>query len=292
MDQDYGPNGLPMLKKNKPSKPPRKKGGLSGSTLVTAVMIVIIAALVIAIVIVNRKPEKSYRAKGGASVESFTADPVQTDPPLTLRPEPEEEGFLPVFYRAGTEDRIVAITVQGLTTECDSEDLLASCALNDTRLTFFVTGEEVRALAEVLPVIRLGGHEIESRGYSGKPFTPLSQEELRREVDAAETVLSGVISDRYRMRFLRPNSLSDDSDPELHAYLSQKGYYGIARWSVLNPGSMEEISPGCVIAVDLSSYSTANLRKMVQTLHDNGYKCVTLEELFGYSTPENAGNNG
>lgn len=275
-------------------KQPEKRSPASGkitvnpNAVVTLVMIAIIAALciVIAVMLGNKQNGKKtvYPAEEDGSAFEEVRPEVTAE--LPLRPEPEQEGYLPVFYQAGRTDKAVAITVQGMNTETEPDTLLEWCNLYEAKLTFFATGEELLKMSDFWPAARLNGHEIESRGYSGTAFNLMSPEEIEGEVITFEAVAANLLGSGYRTRFLRPNSLKDDERPELHSCLAAKGYYGIVRWSVLQPTKLEQISPGMVIAVDLSSYSTDKLRQMIKVLYDNGYRCVTILELFGYSDPE------
>ena len=271
MSQEYMGPILPV------NKPPRKKT-LSG-TIVTLVLIALIVVLAVLILRSARKgPQEVPPVQQGAAVLIPTSTPKPQ-----LRPTPAAEGFLPVFYNANTEEKKIAITVQNITSAADVSNLLGLCATYNTRLTFFLTAQEVGKFPGCLGEIVLGGHEIESRGLDGASLLSYGAEGITLVVDGFEESVRSVIGGDYTPHFLRPGGINDCDNALLNRYLIQKGYLGIAYWSVMAPSNPDEIAPGQVLRVDMNTYSLARLTELIKWLNAEGYQAVTMNGLFNYS---------
>ncbi len=279
MEEEFNGSRLPMNK-----RPRRAK--LNSGTLVTAVMLVIIALLAYLIVKnvkENRTPKNVSEPQVINAGVGYDVPGETPAPQPQLRPTASAQGMLPVYFKAGTNEPCVAITVQGLASRSDMDKLLEDCRAYGAQLTFFPTGRELSEGADFWGDALLNGHEIESGGYSGGEVKSMSQSELENEVDAFEALLRSYVGEGYELHFFRTNSINDDSDPRLNAYLQSKGYYGLAGQAVTQPSKLEEISPGAVIFVNLKSYDVGRVREMLRALYTGGYSMLTLNALFGYS---------
>lgn len=201
---------------------------------------------------------------------------------LVLRPVSEGPDLLPVFYEAGTEEKKLAFTVQHITDKEDLETILGQAGTYGVKLTFFVTGTELNRYSELWSDAILGGHEIESMGFTGAKLASLSDEELKVEIDMFTFAARSLIGEGYQPHFLRTDTLSDDTDVRLHRYLASQGYYGISRWKAFNPTAVSQLAPGAILAVDLTSYGTDATGKLMKALEENGFAAVTMNSLFEY----------
>ena len=269
--------------------PQKRKRKIDYNRLTTAIMVLLIIVLVVAIVIDNRSPKNSEPEiidqtpafMGVAGVAASAAPTVK--PVADLRPQPAAEGLLPVFYQANTEELVVAITIDECGSEAQLKSIFASAAEYGAHLTFFPTGTEVAAHEELWAAAYLGGHEIENHTMTGAQLAGLDAEGLIGEIDGQTDLVREVIGAEYAPHFLRTDDLDDDTDPALHALLSERGYMGIARWAQKTPASFSAVAPGQILSYTASDAKA--LKDVMRVLSENGYRMVTLNEMFAY--PDN-----
>lgn len=217
------------------------------------------------------------------------------DPYALVRPQPTEEGFLPVFTKANTELRQIAITVD----ECSGAEITKKFAKeayeNGAKLTLFPSGENVM-LKGMNQVIRecvfTLGFEIENRCYSTTArLYRLNDTMMATEIWKQSIAVSYVLGVRYHPHFLRLYGRDGENDLRTHTYLAQEGYMGIAGWTY-NGSRMEtgrignNLAPGNIYYFKTNESDLRNMSMLVAEAKEQGYEMVTLNELFGYE--ENA----
>lgn len=270
--------------------PQKRKRKIDYNRLTTAIMVLLIIVLVIAILWYAKSPKDDEGTTiinqppafmGVAGTAASAAPTVK--PVADLRPQPAAEGFLPVFYQANTEELVVAITIDECGSETQMKSILASAAEYNAHLTFFPTGTEIAANEELWAAAFLGGHEIENHTMTGAHLAGLDAESLIGEIDGQTDLVREVIGAEYASHFLRTDDLEDDTAAALHALLSERGYMGIARWAQKTPANFSSVAPGQILSYTASDAKT--LKTVMRILSENGYRMVTLNELFAY--PEN-----
>lgn len=276
MSQYNGPT-LPM------NKPPRKTR-VNGGSVFTLILVLAIAVMMVLII----KDMKDRRNNGpaqitdlyGGSVTYMNASPVPTQ--RDKRPVSDDPELLPVFYSADTDDKAIAITVQNLGSAENIDKLLELCDACGAHLTFFPTGKEVLASPGIWGAVIFGGHEIENHGYSGNRLSVMGTDARREEINGFTETIRMFVGEEYEPHFLRTNDLSDDANAEVHAFLMEQNYLGIARWSAMAPSSIEEVRPGQIMMIDLSEYGVQKLGNVMNVLKESGWKMLTMNELFDY----------
>ncbi len=270
--------------------PQKRKRKIDYNRLTTAIMVLLIIVLVIAILWYAKSPKDDEgttiinQPPAFMGVAGTVASAAPTAKPVAdLRPQPAAEGFLPVFYQANTEELVVAITIDECGSETQMKSILASAAEYNAHLTFFPTGTEIAANEELWAAAFLGGHEIENHTMTGARLAGLDAESLIGEIDGQTDLVREVIGAEYASHFLRTDDLEDDTDAALHALLSERGYMGIARWAQKTPANFSSVAPGQILSYTASDAKT--LKTVMRILSENGYRMVTLNELFAY--PEN-----
>ena len=269
--------------------PKKRKRKIDYNRLTTAIMVLLIIVLVVAILCYrqsrkNAEPEIINKTPAFMGTPGVSASAAPTAKPVAdLRPQPAAEGFLPVFYQANTEELVVAITIDECGSETQMKSILASAAEYNAHLTFFPTGTEIAANEELWAAAFLGGHEIENHTMTGARLAGLDAESLIGEIDGQTDLVREVIGAEYASHFLRTDDLEDDTDAALHALLSERGYMGIARWAQKTPANFSSVAPGQILSYTASDAET--LKTVMRILSENGYRMVTLNELFAY--PEN-----
>ena len=273
-----------------PSEKPKKKYRVDYNRLITVIMIAVILVLLLVIFIDSGKEPENNTPIINADVPNnnfyvSTQAPRATVSPEELRPVPESENLLPVFYRANTTSKRVAITIENLSDSDNITTLLGLLATFDAKVTFFPTGTELESTVNVWPKVVLAGHQIENRTYSNKRLSIIMDEDKTDEFRLQTELVRMIIGDEYQPHFLRTDYLEDNTDEFLHSYLIGNGYYGIARFEINNPESIHQVEPGAILNFPLTDSGLSKLRVALPVLVENGYSIVTLNELFAY--PDN-----
>ena len=279
----------------------KKKYKMDYNRLITFVMVIVIAVLGVIIY-------RDYKAKEAKGIQIMdvtppvsavqypgaeTPEPKHTLSPDELRPLAETEGLLPVFNRANTNEKRIAITVEGLNDSENINTLIGLCATYGVKLTFFPTGEELTRDMRIWPMAILSGHQIENHTYSNKALQSLTQEDMVNEIIVHTSILRSIIGNDYQPHFLRTNDMSDDLHPAIHKVLTENGYFGVVRWRVHTPSGINDVEPGAILAYTLNDKGLKQLSAAIPVLIENGFEMVTLNELFMY--PDNfpqTENNG
>ena len=210
------------------------------------------------------------------------------------RPAATAPGFLPVFGRANTEEKVVAITVDDCFQAENLRAMVDAALENGAKLTIFPIGENVlrTAQAEVLKYAWEHGFELENHTFTHNGLYACSDAELAAEVYKQQLALSSVLGVEYQCHFLRPLGGSASWDQRIHAYAGQLGYYGIAHWSgssgsgtVSDRKLAEQLQPGVIFLFHTTDKDRDKLVRFIPWVIAQGYQLVTLNELFGY--PEN-----
>ena len=222
-----------------------------------------------------------------------TLDP--NDPYAALRPMPSGENMLPVFSRANTDEKVIAITLD----ECAGAEMTGRFAevanSYGAKLTLFPTGENLMktGMAQLMKkCLYEYGYEIENRGYTAasKVFQYTS-DLLVQEIWKQSIALNFVLGVKYQPHFYRMYGGLGEADPRTHAYLKQQGYIGVAHWTVAASNvDVYEISnkltPGGIYQFRSNAEDGMRMIALMQAANSQGYPMVTLNELFGYAPNE------
>ena len=232
--------------------------------------------------------------------EAPTPQPAGDDYSGNVVFQPEaSEGFLPVFRSSATEEKIIAITID----ECDSPETLSAildCAMqNKATLTLFPTGEAALS-AEIGPLLKgawENGFELENHTLTNSTLYRCSDEELATEIYQQNLALSQALGVNYSCHFLRPKGGNAYRDQRIHAYMRQMDYKGMALWSY--EGSRNDIEvtkanlkPGLIYMYHCTDKDLAKLLEFIPYVINQGYKLVTLNQMFGYPANETSDLSG
>ena len=232
-----------------------------------------------------------------------TPSPAPTynpDEPFALvRPQPIEEGFLPVFEKANTDEKRIAITVDECTGAAITSQFAKLAYKYGAKLTLFPSGENalLQDMGDVLKTcLYTMGFEIENRCFSGAAkLYQMNDAMMAAEIWKQEIAVSYVLGERYHPHFLRLYGGDGENDGRTHAYLKQMGYLGIADWT-FNGGTMSEgkiggnLAPGNIYYFKTTKNDLRMMELLMVEAKGQGYQMVTMNELFGYE--ENAYEDG
>ena len=227
-----------------------------------------------------------------------TAEPTPEPTPETnanavYRPT-AENGILPVFKKSATEEKIIAITVDDCFQAQNLAQIVQLAMDCGGKLTIFPIGENALkdAQAETLRYAWQNGFELENHTMTHNSLYAISDERLAQEVYYQNLALSKILGVEYQAHFLRPRGGDARNDQRMQAYARQMGYYGIAHWS--HSGSeknssesslQKSLQPGVIYLFHTTDKDLRLLKFFIPYAVSQGYRLVTLNEMFGY--PEN-----
>lgn len=242
--------------------------------------------------------DEAYAAalRGESTGEDISWDASVVDPQKLSRWPEAKEGFLPLIRSANTDEKIIAITVD----DCaQGENLrqMVQCALdNNARLTIFPNGTYIEKNSTVASVIKWAwesGMEIENHTYNHEGLYHYDDARLRDEIWEQNAIVSDTLGVDYQMHFFRPKGGDERYDQRTHAYLYQQGYSAVVCWNYSGTSDsldklMANLAPGNIY---LFHAKDGDLKKMLQFIPAavrQGYRLVTLNEMFGLAENETA----
>ena len=273
--------------------------------LILAAGIVLIILIIILIVVFTRKTPDTVTAAAPvatatpAPTQEATVTPEPTAAPTATpapdraqyRPEPTN-GLLPVFWSADTNEKIIAITVDDCFQAENLQQIVDKAIECGGKLTIFPIGENVlrERHGEVLRYAYENGFELENHTFTHNGLYGCTDEEVAQEMYMQNLALSAILGVEYQAHFIRPKGGDARNDPRIHAYARQLGYYGVAHWSVSGGGSgaaalASSLAPGAIYLFHTTDLDRDKLLGFIPYAVEQGYRLVTLNEMFGY--PEN-----
>ncbi len=172
--------------------------------------------------------------------------------------------------------------------------ILDTLAEQQQRATFFVMGWWAARHPDLLRQIADGGHEIASHGHSIPDLTQATDAQVRDDLEAADTAISGVIG-----RTTRPlwSPSAGYQNARVRSVAAGLGYRPI-RWTIDSgdwtlEATAESVyshvvngaSNGAIIVLHFDSPTTPEstaqvLPAAIQTLRAAGYRLMTITELL------------
>jgi peptidoglycan/xylan/chitin deacetylase (PgdA/CDA1 family) len=242
--------------------------------------------------------------------EPAPAPPPAPQPPLEPRPEPKPEpkpdrawdGTLPASLRGAewdripTDQRVVALTFDAGANADGVPSILATLERTDTPATFFLTGRFVTSFPDATARIA-ARYPVGNHTQDHPDLTTLSDADVRRQIDLAETAIS-VATGRSTKPFFRFPFGARDA--RTLAVVNDAGYGGF-RWTVDTLGwqgtsggrsvdtvlqrVLDTAGPGQIVLFHVGSHPTDGstldadaLPRIIEELSDRGYRFVTLLE--------------
>lgn len=208
-----------------------------------------------------------------------------------------ERSVLPVWsaspsaiYQVDTKEKVLALTFDISWGELRPEPILKILKDEGVDATFFLSSPWSREHPEIVQQIVDGGFEIASHGHAHKNYSTLADDEIRKQISTAHTILkglTGVNTSLIRM----PNG---DFDKRVLRIADELGY-SVIQWDTdsldwKNPGVdaivnrvVSKAHPGDIVllhASDSSQQTHLALPSVIQQLRDQGYSFVTVSELL------------
>ena len=207
-------------------------------------------------------------------------------------PEPQGEGYLPVFRSAARDDKVIAITVDDCFQTANLKQIIQLAEDVGGKITIFPIGNLLKRteLQTVIKAAHEAGHEIENHTWSHDGLYNLTDEELAQHIFDQDRAVDLVLGINYHTHFLRPKGGDDRNDKRTHSYIRQLGYYGIAHWSVSGAMNIDKIkaalTPGAVYLFHCTDADLEKLKEFIPYAATQGYTLLTYNEMFGYEKNE------
>ena len=300
-------NNRPMVSRARRRAQNRRRLLIGGGALAALLVIALVAILLPK----GGAPDRSVQAVAvAAATEQPSAEPaaVLSAPPVPTpeptpqpgqansqrartRPTPTAEGFMPVFSKANTEEKIVAITVDDCFQAENLKQIVDKAIEVGGKLTIFPIGLNVlkSKQSEILKYAYENGMELENHTFTHNGLFYATNEELAEEVYKQQLALSSILGVEYHCHFLRPRGGDARGDQRMQMYAKQMGYYGIAHWSVSGSADDKKIAkglePGAIFLFHTTNKDLDKLLRFIPWVAEKGYQMVTLNEMFDY--PDN-----
>ena len=224
--------------------------------------------------------------------ENLSDDAYTESEVLSVRPTAMPGGYLPIFSKAKTEEKIIAITVDDCNQTENLRQIVDCAVANGGKLTIFPIGKNLarEGLQEVIRYAYEQGMEFENHSYNHSTFYRLDAETMAAEIYNANRALSMVLGVDYQMHFMRTRGGDNRRDLRTHQYLEKLGYYGMAHWTMSGSSSSvsklkSTLAPGNIYLFHTKDYDLQALKEFIPYAVSQGYRLVTLTEMFGY--PDN-----
>ena len=277
-------------------------GGALAAALVIALVILLIPKGGGPDPVVEAMAQLTPEPVAEATVEAVPVTPEPTPVP-TPEPTPEPlsaramtrpaaaEGFLPVFDKADTEEKIIAITVDDCFQAENLKQIVDAALAVNGRLTIFPIGKNAvkPEVKEILKYAWENGMELENHTMNHSGLFDVSNEELANQIYMQQMALDYVLDLEYQPHFIRPRGGDARKCQRLHSYARQLGYKGIAHWTVDgksdNKTLAKKLKPGAIYLFHTTDTDRQKLVQFIPWVVSKGYQLVTLNEMFDY--PEN-----
>ena len=224
---------------------------------------------------------------------TVTPEPTPTPTPAPVITDPEYE-FLPVYNKADTKEKVVAITIDDCSHQSNMRTIAVEAYKHDAKLTLFPYGEAVmhEGMDSIIRTCILQlGYQVENRTWSNRSLHKLDDDVFAADIWTTDIAVDYVLNKNYDMHLLRMRGGSGIDDARTHEYLKKLGYDGIVTWTVDANGKsardlQDSLAPGNIYVFAVDNVQTELLVDFFDYLDDAGYRCVTLNELLGFE--ENA----
>jgi peptidoglycan-N-acetylglucosamine deacetylase len=199
-----------------------------------------------------------------------------------------------LVHRVETPQRVVALTFDDGPTEEYAGELLSVLASRRVRATFFVIGSDVARAPEAARRLVEAGHELGNHTYTHPHMVLRSQATIRQEIESTDSLIRAA-GQPGRIYFRPPFGYKLFGLPW---YLRQTGRTSVT-WDV-EPDSFpkvaatpegiaghvaERVRPGSIVLLHVwyrnRATSRAAVPLIVDRLHADGYRFVTVGELLG-----------
>lgn len=190
-----------------------------------------------------------------------------------------------------TTHKVAALTIDDGPHYKTTPELLAVLREKQVKATFFVLGINAEKHPDIVAQIAADGHELASHAYSHRRLNRLPAAEVIAELEQLDALIKPYAP---KPAFFRP---PEGAYSDALAALAQERGYTTVLWSIdtgdwRQPPAeqvvktvVDNIKPGSIILMHDGQYplpTAAAAAKIIDVLHSQGYRLVTLRELLQY----------
>lgn len=193
--------------------------------------------------------------------------------------------------RGATQAKLVALTFDAGSSADPVPQILRALAQRGAHCTFFLTGQWIERYPEAARQIAEAGHELGNHSWSHPPFTSLSDEQIREQLQRTEEIAQWVCRRTTKPLFRPPFGARDD---RVRSVVAQEGYltiyWTIDSWDsvkkditpqMITDRVMRRIRPGAIVLMHCGSEATVQaLPSLLDALEAQGYRVATVGELL------------
>lgn len=279
---------LTAAQKKKLAKKKQQKVLLFGAA---AVLILII--LLLCVLIPHGADDETKTVQSTATPEP-TAAPT---PAVTAEPWTE---LLPVITQGDPATKQIAITIDDLNEVNNLNIIMDLCVQYGAKITLFPIGEVVNRKEDLRTALRRAynlGFEIENHGYDHLNLYSLTDEEMAYQVTKQNQAVNRALGLEYEMHFYRMKGGNGEYDLRSHMYLIQNGYKGVVHWTYSGTdgsvaANQKALDNGAIFLFHAKDSDLKKLQQLIPYFAAQGYKMVTLNEMFGYEPNATKALNG
>lgn len=200
-------------------------------------------------------------------------------------------------YSVPTEKKVIALTFDISWGDKRTEPILKVLQENKVqKATFFLSSPWSKTHPEIVTAIKDAGYEIGSHGHRHENYSSLTEEEIRKEISTAHSILTDLTGKEPKLLRL-PNG---DFDKRVLQAANSLNYQ-VVQWDTdsldwKNPGVqtivdrvVSKAHPGDIVllhASDSSKQTHEALPVIIDKLKNQGYAFVTVSELLNHSNVE------
>lgn len=214
----------------------------------------------------------------------------QISKPQPVPRTPLKPGYYGVVNHVNVSRPAVALTFDDGGKADQVQAIVDILKVYQARATFFLLGHWVNENPDLVRRIAADGHELANHSYSHPRFTWLTANEIRQEVQAAQTALTEASGQAASALFRPPYG---SYNGEIIKVVKELGYEAIVMWDIdtrdwsgVSAGAisnhvLERVTPGSVVLFHLHGANTVEaLEKLIPTLQNQGYKLSTVGEML------------
>ena len=200
------------------------------------------------------------------------------------------------IHRVNTEKKVVALTFDDGPDAVYTPRILEVLHQNKVPATFFVLGSQVDKYPRVMQWISKAGHEIGNHGYQHRDLHKLTEREVYDDIKRGERSIlrtTGILAQYYRppggvMTHDVMNAVQASGYDVIHWSIDPRDWSLARTASVIAKSVKHNVSPGDIILFHdggLNQKQTVSaLQDLIQHLHSQGYRFVTVSQLLEAST--------
>ena len=194
--------------------------------------------------------------------------------------------LLPVQAMAASGDKLIALTFDDGPAGSNTTRLLDGLRARNAHCTFFLVGSSVERYPELVKQMWLDGHQIASHTYDHPTMTSLSNDQIRSQLTKTDKLLDKAIG--LNLDYMLRPPYGDFNDRVLKTANVPCFFWSMDTydWKSDNADSVyrefiKQAKDGSLVLLhDTHSTSVTAALRAIDTLQAQGYKFVTVAEMF------------